>query len=90
MNKSDSKKFYSAPTARNEEIVSLLAEIHRKSKEAEAEAATSGCDKPEDSSDNNSASVSKWYHISDTHVTEASEDKVLKCQAYLLFYERIK
>ncbi|PIK50841.1 hypothetical protein BSL78_12266 [Apostichopus japonicus] len=31
----------------------------------------------------------KWYYISDTHVSEVSESKVLNAQAYLLFYERI-
>lgn len=31
----------------------------------------------------------KWYYISDTHVSEVNETAVLKCQAYLLFYERI-
>ncbi|KAJ8027110.1 Ubiquitin carboxyl-terminal hydrolase 16 [Holothuria leucospilota] len=31
----------------------------------------------------------KWYYISDTHVSEATESKVLNAQAYLLFYERI-
>ncbi|GBN38097.1 Ubiquitin carboxyl-terminal hydrolase 16 [Araneus ventricosus] len=32
----------------------------------------------------------RWYYISDSVVREASESVVLKCQAYLLFYERIK
>ena len=32
----------------------------------------------------------KWYHISDSIVTEVAQEKVLKCQAYILFYERIK
>nr|XP_015838142.1 PREDICTED: ubiquitin carboxyl-terminal hydrolase 16 [Tribolium castaneum]XP_015838143.1 PREDICTED: ubiquitin carboxyl-terminal hydrolase 16 [Tribolium castaneum]XP_015838144.1 PREDICTED: ubiquitin carboxyl-terminal hydrolase 16 [Tribolium castaneum] len=31
----------------------------------------------------------KWYYISDSHVSEASETRVLSAQAYLLFYERI-
>ena len=31
----------------------------------------------------------KWYYISDTHVTESQESKVLNAQAYLLFYERL-
>ena len=31
----------------------------------------------------------RWFHVSDTHVTEVTLDKVLKAQAYLLFYERI-
>lgn len=31
----------------------------------------------------------KWYYVSDSMVTEVSEDKVLRAQAYLLFFERI-
>lgn len=31
----------------------------------------------------------KWYYVSDSHVQEATEDRVLGAQAYLLFYERI-
>lgn len=31
----------------------------------------------------------KWYYVSDSHVSETTEDKVLNAQAYLLFYERI-
>lgn len=31
----------------------------------------------------------KWYYVSDSYVTEVPESKVLKAQAYLLFYERI-
>lgn len=31
----------------------------------------------------------KWYYVSDSHVTEVSEERVLNVQAYLLFYERI-
>ena len=30
-----------------------------------------------------------WYCVSDSHVSEVSEERVLKSQAYLLFYERI-
>ena len=71
------KKFYSAPTAKNEEIHRLLAEIERKSQEL-----PEVTELPE--------LPGKWYHISDTSVTEATEEKVLKCQAYLLFYERVK
>ena len=32
----------------------------------------------------------KWYHISDSNVTEVAQEKVLKSQAYILLYERIK
>ncbi|XP_071801065.1 ubiquitin carboxyl-terminal hydrolase 16-like [Asterias amurensis] len=31
----------------------------------------------------------KWYYISDSHVSEVTESKVLSSQAYILFYERI-
>lgn len=31
----------------------------------------------------------KWYYVSDSHVAEVPESKVLRAQAYLLFYERI-
>lgn len=31
----------------------------------------------------------KWYYVSDSHVQEATEERVLAAQAYLLFYERI-
>ncbi|CAK1586684.1 unnamed protein product [Parnassius mnemosyne] len=31
----------------------------------------------------------KWYFVSDSMVSEVTEDKVLRAQAYLLFYERI-
>ena len=31
----------------------------------------------------------RWYHISDSRVSEATESTVQRAQAYLLFYERI-
>lgn len=31
-----------------------------------------------------------WYYVSDGHFNEVSEAEVFKCQAYILFYERIK
>jgi ubiquitin C-terminal hydrolase len=31
-----------------------------------------------------------WYYVSDSSVSSASLSRVLKCQAYILFYERIK
>ena len=75
------KKFYSTPTAKNEEIHSLLAEIVRKSSVLE--------ESPDTVQDVQEPS-GKWYHISDASVSEVSEERVLKCQAYLLFYERVK
>ncbi|CAM4431398.1 unnamed protein product [Caretta caretta] len=34
-------------------------------------------------------SAGQWFHISDTHVQPVAVSKVLKSQAYLLFYERL-
>jgi len=31
----------------------------------------------------------KWYFVSDSRVSEVGEERVLRSQAYLLFYERI-
>jgi hypothetical protein len=36
-----------------------------------------------------SSTGGQWYHISDTHVRTATQTEVHKCQAYLLFYERL-
>lgn len=43
-----------------------------------------------DSSSPPAAGEDKWYYVSDTSVSEVSVAKVLKAQAYLLFYERIQ
>ena len=32
---------------------------------------------------------STWYHASDAYVREVSLDEVLRCEAYILFYEKI-
>ena len=88
---SNVNEFYSPPTARNEEIHTLLAEIERKSREIIAQQDIKHCDERDIESQSQSQSQSgKWYYISDTSVTEVTEEKVLKCQAYLLFYERVK
>ncbi|XP_071955340.1 ubiquitin carboxyl-terminal hydrolase 16-like [Antedon mediterranea] len=34
-------------------------------------------------------SKGKWFYVSDSQVTEVAESKVLKAQAYILFYERL-
>lgn len=31
----------------------------------------------------------RWFHVSDTYVAEVNIERVLKAQAYLLFYERL-
>lgn len=30
-----------------------------------------------------------WYHASDAYVREASMEEVLRCEAYILFYEKL-
>ena len=35
------------------------------------------------------ASDGVWYHASDAHVVQVNEERVLRSQAFLLFYERI-
>ena len=39
---------------------------------------------------NNNGNKGRWFHVSDSAVQEVQEDRVLKAQAYLLFYERIR
>ena len=81
-------KFHSEPTTRTDDFIFLLSEIERKCREkagndvtaaAAEQHATSTAELP----------VSKWYHISDSSVGEVSEERVLKSQAYVLFYERV-
>ncbi|KAM7485724.1 hypothetical protein LguiA_001733 [Lonicera macranthoides] len=43
--------------------------------------------KKDDERENGSESM--WYHASDVYVREASLEEVLKCEAYILFYEEI-
>jgi len=39
---------------------------------------------------NDTSENDKWFYISDSHVAEVNVAKVLKTQAYILFYERIQ
>lgn len=40
--------------------------------------------------ENNDNSNDKWFYVSDSQVNEVTVSRVLKCQAYILFYERIQ
>lgn len=81
----DFGRFFSEPTLRTDDIQFLMSEIERKCREKAAKAVT------ETSHDSTAdPGLTKWYHISDSSVAEVSEDRVLKCQAYLLFYERVR
>lgn len=57
--------------------------------EADSESDLSGYESGESPTCNVEAPSGKWYYVSDSMVSEVSEDKVLRAQAYLLFYERI-
>jgi len=96
----DLSTFFNPPLARASDVPSFLEEVDRKlrrnkavmkDKEEEEEV--------EDAVNNNKLIVEKelkdgnkgrWFHVSDSAVQEVQEDKVLKAQAYLLFYERIR
>jgi ubiquitin carboxyl-terminal hydrolase 16/45 len=95
--KADFTKFYSAPTAKSEEIHTLLGEIERKYREMAEKMKVKETDDQrdkhkakgeEDKGENIALPKCKWYYISDSSVSEVTEEKVMKCQAYLLFYER--
>jgi ubiquitin carboxyl-terminal hydrolase 16/45 len=49
----------------------------------------SDCDATEAMDSPNTNEGSSWYYISDSHVSEVQESKILKIQAYILFYERL-
>ena len=72
--------FFSPPLSRAEDISRFLAELRQKSssKAPPAEPEVESLNQPR-----------RWFHVSDTAVSEVTEEKVLKAQAYLLFYERI-
>ncbi|XP_060804705.1 ubiquitin carboxyl-terminal hydrolase 16/45 [Amyelois transitella] len=57
--------------------------------DADSESDLSGYESGEGPGSAAEAPSGKWYYISDSMVTEVTEDKVLNAQAYLLFYERI-
>jgi ubiquitin carboxyl-terminal hydrolase 16/45 len=46
--------------------------------------------KNETINDINDHSNDKWFYVSDSQVNEVTVSRVLKCQAYILFYERIQ
>ena len=83
----DSTAFFAPSISKASDIPKFLDEIESKVKssrhrtetpEEAADRAMKSCDLPK-----------RWYHVSDSSVSEVSEERVLKCQAYLLFYERI-
>ncbi|VVD03668.1 unnamed protein product [Leptidea sinapis] len=57
--------------------------------DADSESDLSGYESGEGPCPAPEAPPGKWYYVSDSMVSEVTEEKVLKAQAYLLFYERI-
>ncbi len=45
-------------------------------------------DKPVQNGSNVNEETDRWFYISDSHVSEVNVSKVLKAQAYILFYQR--
>ncbi|XP_040571683.1 ubiquitin carboxyl-terminal hydrolase 45 [Lepeophtheirus salmonis] len=90
----DFSRFYSTCAVKNDEINDLLEEIERKFKEYSKKMSQniyiSDSEETNDAPDSKDGPMEpcKWYHVSDSVVTEVSEEKVLKSQAYILFYER--
>ncbi|XP_013140843.1 PREDICTED: ubiquitin carboxyl-terminal hydrolase 45 isoform X2 [Papilio polytes] len=57
--------------------------------DADSESDLSGYESGEGPAPPPAPPAGKWYYVSDSMVSEVTEDKVLRAQAYLLFYERI-
>lgn len=57
--------------------------------DGDSESDLSGYESGEGPTTSSEVPIGKWYYVSDSMVSEVSEDKVLRAQAYLLFYERI-
>ncbi|XP_069954284.1 ubiquitin carboxyl-terminal hydrolase 16 isoform X5 [Cherax quadricarinatus] len=77
------------------EINHLVAEMAEK---IDVASGTLGSDLKSSSGNKNSVNVEefeeevkagRWFHVSDTYVAEVNIERVLKAQAYLLFYERL-
>ena len=64
------------------------AVIKDKEEELVEDAVNNNNKKQEVEKEVNDGNKGRWFHVSDSAVQEVQEDKVLKAQAYLLFYER--
>ena len=79
----DVDKFFAPPLTKTSDIPRLLESLRGKLSSYE-HCMVNG----DHSSAPKQEGVKRWFHISDSCVSEVSEERVLKCQAYLLFYER--
>lgn len=57
--------------------------------DGDSESDLSGYESGEGVTPSAEAPPGRWFYVSDSMVSEVTEDKVLRAQAYLLFYERI-
>eukprot|EP00090_Calanus_glacialis_P045435 TRINITY_DN8428_c0_g1_i1.p1 TRINITY_DN8428_c0_g1~~TRINITY_DN8428_c0_g1_i1.p1 ORF type:complete len:1052 (-),score=368.79 TRINITY_DN8428_c0_g1_i1:130-3285(-) len=80
--------FFSPAVSKASDVPQFLEEIEGKFRNNEI---IVGKEDVEEETNNNLtlSQPRRWYHVSDSSVSEVSEEKVLKAQAYLLFYERI-
>jgi len=100
----DLSTFFNPPLARASDVPSFLEEVDRKLRRNKAVIIKDNKEEEEEEEDvvnnnnnkvvekvvnNDGTSKGRWFHVSDSSVQEVQEDKVLKAQAYLLFYERI-
>jgi len=84
----DPSRFFSPPVSKASDVPMFFEEIEDKFKNNELKIEKS--DVVEEPNNNLTLNQPRrWYHVSDSSVSEVSEEKVLKAQAYLLFYERI-
>ena len=88
-------KFFNPPLAKAGDVPSFLEEIERKLSKNKPRIVIEETEKHDAMKDavkvnDTTPSSGKWFHVSDSSVSEASEDKVLRAQAYMLFYERIQ
>ena len=93
--RSQKKRNINPPLAKTNDVLNFLVEIDRKlrRKQMTVKEDSNNQETGKDlNNKNSSTSVNrgprKWFHVSDSSVTEVNEEKVLRSQAYLLFYER--
>ena len=77
-------RFLQSESPNQMSVSQLVAKLHAISLSSQQQQPRPGCD-----DDTMSATDGRWFHISDTSVSQVKLTNVLLCQAYLLFYERI-
>ena len=82
----DPSSFFSPSLSKASDIPKFLEEIESKVQSANHNKEDNCKEKTLETC---SSQSKRWYHVSDSSVSEATEERVLKCQAYILFYERI-